>query len=146
MRAQVGWMVLVQVEACDQGHNFAVCGSWLSKPSRWQLLNTVVPCSPLSSAALTRVSPTARRVCFQALKILAVIVVRTTMKEWMEPIVRRTPRERRRPLRNRHRWVGGSLHGLSCVFAPPSSRGSLWDGRLTPGLGIDRVSRGRVHC
>lgn len=42
MRAQVGWMVLVQVEACDQGHNFAVCGSWLSKPSRWQLLNTVI--------------------------------------------------------------------------------------------------------
>lgn len=33
MRAQVGWMVLVQVEACDQGHNFAVCGS---------LLNTVI--------------------------------------------------------------------------------------------------------
>lgn len=86
---------MVWVEACDQGHNFP----------RWQLLNTVIPCSPLSSKTLIPVSLTARRVCFQALKTLAVILARTTLKEWMEQIVIRTAIERRKPLRCRYRWV-----------------------------------------
>lgn len=62
-------------------------------------------CSLLSSATLTPVSLTARRVCFQALKIRAATRARMTLKEWPEPAVTKTTIERRRPLRSWHRCV-----------------------------------------
>lgn len=122
--AQVGWMVLVEVEACDLRALALEADHtepWVIRvPVGWWVAwgcgrhQHCAPCSLLSPVLLLPASRMAvilaclkaRRVCSQAWKIPAATVVKMTQpRERMGSAVMRAPAEWRRPLGSRCRWV-----------------------------------------
>lgn len=151
----VGWMVLVEGEACDLRAMALEAGhtepAWVSRvPGGWWVAwesgchQPCAPCSPLLPVLLLPASRMAavlaclkaRRVCSQAWKIPAATVVRMTPpRKRMGSAVTRAVARRRRPLSSRCRWVSEwPASGFSSLDEGGQDRKSPPGLRLSGGL------------